>query len=324
MISLSPQQAQHILRSASLPDVTLIKQHNHIFRLTTSDERFFLKTYTKDWYGDDAAATEFCVEHEDIAWKVLAKAGLAVPEVVAAEMMCDNVLSRPFIVTRALEGEALTTLVEQPAERDALLVRVGDYLRAMHAITFPFPGYIRKIMMPPRPDEWQHPIWTFEQFERDLEGTWLQDLSQIDSGLASQIAAFYVEHRDSLAEAYEQPRFTHGDCHASQFFLRRDGSDWKVTGVVDMEVASAGDCGADLLKFSIEMASVLPADTRWWEPLFEGYGATPSFSLMKLRMLAAGHDNYLSLWNGTRSEISQHIIDAHSWEKLFDVKSLQP
>src|SRR3712207_8938833 len=43
---------------------------------------FFLKTYSKDWYGEDVSATGFSVEHEVSAWDTLARHGLDVPEVV--------------------------------------------------------------------------------------------------------------------------------------------------------------------------------------------------------------------------------------------------
>ena len=48
---------------------------------------------------------------------------------------------------------------------------------------------------------------------------------------------------DRLRSSYEPPRFVHGDCHANAFFLVEEAGLWRVTGTVDMEVASAGDVG---------------------------------------------------------------------------------
>ena len=65
-----------------------------------------------------------------------------------------------------------------------------------------------------------------------------------------------------------------------------------MTGVVDMEVASAGDPIEDLLKFSLELAPILPARTRWWQALFDGYGQEPEYALFRLRMLGCSPEEF--------------------------------
>jgi aminoglycoside phosphotransferase len=126
---------------------------------------------------------------------------------------------------------------------------------------------------------------------------------------------------DQLAPAYQPPRFTHGDCHAHQFFLVETGEGWQVTGVIDMEVSSAGDCGEDLLKLSIELAQILTHQTRWWEPLFEGYGTLPDFELFRLRLLGVVEPEFgmAGRWLGTapREAVVQHFLRATDWDRLF-------
>jgi aminoglycoside phosphotransferase (APT) family kinase protein len=143
----------------------------------------------------------------------------------------------------------------------------------------------------------------------------------------TQIDEFYERYMPALAEAYQPPRFTHGDCHASQFFLYQADEEWRVSGVVDMEVSSGGDCGADLVKFCLEMAGTFPAATRWWDAFFEGYGGAPSLDLLKLRFLAAHHINFVCYgdqsWPGTREEIVRHILKAENWETLFDMTQIR-
>ena len=48
---------------------------------------------------------------------------------------------------------------------------------------------------------------------------------------------------ERLRSSYDPPRFVHGDCHANAFFLVEEEGSWRVTGTVDMEVASSGDAG---------------------------------------------------------------------------------
>jgi hypothetical protein len=173
MVLLSEQQANDILGLAGLSGqvvVDTVKQYNHVYRLLCGDEVFFLKTYTKDWYGDDIAATGGCVAHEASAWAILAANGLATPEIVLALQGCDNPLGRPLIVTRALRGANLVEQLQQTGDLGALLETTGAYLGQMHAITFAFPGYLMNSgpIAPPREDDWQHSIWTAQQWQKNV------------------------------------------------------------------------------------------------------------------------------------------------------------
>jgi hypothetical protein len=100
---------------------------------------------------------------------------------------------------------------------------------------------------------------------------------------------------------------------------------WRVTGFVDMEVASAGDPITDLVTFAIEMAAHFPVSSRWWEPLFVGYGRTPDFWRFKLRLLAR-HEASLKChgearWPGTREENLRDLLAAEGWVALFQTRS---
>jgi Ser/Thr protein kinase RdoA (MazF antagonist) len=307
--------------------IELIKQHNHLYRLQFEGITAYVKLYTKDWYRGDIAGTGFCVDHEITAWRTLAERGLSVPAVVLADVTTDNALQRPFLITQALQGESLTALLRQAQadEFNQLLQVTGRYISTMHSIQFDYPGYITSagLSKAPDPDAWQHPVWTFGAFEREAKQSFQMDRQTLPTSLLDEVEVFYNQHAADLAQSYAQPRFVHGDCHAEQFFLYGTDEGWKVSGVVDMEVASAGDCGADFLKFGIEMAALFPADTFWWQPLFEGYGHEPSFDLIKLRMLVAQHHNYSWIWSGTRKAIVRHVLMAKDWYALYDLAGLQ-
>src|SRR5438045_837629 len=107
-LSLSQQQADSIARLMGIrPDVhiTEITRHNHVWQLQSEQETYFLKAFTKPWYGDDVAGTAYCVQHEHDAYACLAAHGLPIPEVILTRLDCDNPLGRPFIVTRKLNGD---------------------------------------------------------------------------------------------------------------------------------------------------------------------------------------------------------------------------
>jgi len=326
--NLSLQQLTALLTFAWIAgpgQATLLKQRNHVWRVTTADDVFFLKVYTKDWYGDDIAATAGCVEHELAAWRVLRTHGIAVPEVVAESRECANPIGRPFLMTRRLCGMSLTTLLRaaDAPQFAALLETSGAFLKQTHAITFERSGYIMDAgpWMPADLDGWQHWIWSARQTQRDAFATLAADRAQLSPGLCDELAARFATIEDALAAAWQPPRFTHGDCHAEQFFLYQDSGGWQVSGFVDLEVASAGDCVADLLKFAIEMMVHFAPATRWWEPFFAGYGGEVDFELFRLRLLGWHATNFTAhgaaLWPATREQTQRRFLAARDWAELF-------
>jgi aminoglycoside phosphotransferase (APT) family kinase protein len=257
----------------------LLKRGNDVYRAGDC----FIKLHTKSWYADDPRAWAGAVQHEAAAYACLAEHGLPAPHVVIADSSSDNAFGRPYLMTRALAGAPLTSLLEDasPAHWRRLLEQTGDYLRRMHAITFEHPGYIMGAT--PTAGDYRHPCWT-----------------------------------DAFGEPCQPPGFVHGDCHAHQIFLTNDG----VSGIVDMEVASAGDPMFDLMKFSLEMAMLYAPATRWWEPFFAGYGGAPVFEHLQARMLTASYDNYQCLaprgWACSHAQIVARLRAATDWPSLLN------
>lgn len=307
--------------------VELVKRENDVFRLVSGTEHFFLKVYTKNWYGSDPATTGFHVIHERVAWAILAQHGLAVPTVMYTASDCENPISRPFLLTRELEGRPLTDwLMEADQETlNTLLTVVGDYLRQMHKITFEFPGYLGTLSGPPGPPDpsgWQHRCWSAKTREVEARKQLQADephLTEV-TRTESQQACSQISSR--LLKAYQPPHFTHGDCHAHQFFLVWNGAGWQITGVVDMEVSSAGDSGEDLLKISLELAQRLDHKTRWWEALFAGYGTVPDLEAFRLRLLGVAPVEYglSGKWIQTpnREAMLRRLLQARDWTSLLE------
>jgi hypothetical protein len=68
--------------------VNQVTRHNHVWRirhrLQDKETTYYLKCYTKDWYGDDVPRTEYCVRHERDTYMLLARHGLPTVEVASA------------------------------------------------------------------------------------------------------------------------------------------------------------------------------------------------------------------------------------------------
>jgi aminoglycoside phosphotransferase len=326
--SLSNQQAIAILHQIGQQGpvhVTEVTRHNHVWRLQSNGATFYLKCYTKDWYGGNVPMTEFNVRHERDAYAILARHGLPTVEVALARPDCDNPLGRPFLLTRALPGLSLNQLLAQAEKRDyaRLLEQAGAYLRRMHNITFAYPGYLtgNGPVAAPAADQWQHPAWSAEVCQRNALAMLERDRPRLSVGLAERLHTLFASLHEVLAPAYQPLRFVQTNMHSHQFYLERAGADWRVTGVLDMEVASAGSSYFDLVAFALEMAAFHPVSTRWWEPFWGGYGGEPDFELFRAHMLAFGEESFKCFgperWPGARQEIIGRLFSAEKWEALF-------
>lgn len=308
MLTLTSQAAATILGRSSV-DVELLHRENDMWRLTAGGDVFFLKSHTKDWYA--GRPTGPVVNHEVSAYRMLAELGLPTPEIVAVSADVDNPLGWPFFVMRALDGVSLTS-----APTSAGLRAAGAYLARMHAATYAYAGpFVDGPPSGPLADDvWQHWICRFERRLAKLIEVWSDDIGHRSMDALTRL---FADTLPTLRASYDPPRFVHGDCHAEQFFVR----DGEVTGVVDMEIASAGSPLEDFLKFGINMAGQR-CGFAWWEPFFAGYGAEPEFDLIRLIYAGAHHINFTCgdhPWPGTREQILTHILDASDWSELFDL-----
>lgn len=321
---LSSNQAREVLAAAGLPSeevsVVLLKRQNDVYCLTTGSIVTYLKFYTKSWYGDDPARMAFNVEHEVYAYNTLKQAGLAVPDLVYGERSTDNPIGRPYLLLSALTGDHLLHVLTEPEATHAALEQAGNYLRRMHAIRFDYPGYLayHDPDALPDPAAWQHRCWTAAARHREAAATLAAERTHLSPRVIAHLESIFDDMEARLQPAYDSPRFVHGDCHAHQVFLHGSGHLWRVMGVVDLEVASAGDPGEDLLKFCMEMMHAMPPWTRWWEPFFDGYGGAPDFDLLRLRLLGATeHEFRASGWPGPRDTLVSRLLVAQDWEDLF-------
>jgi aminoglycoside phosphotransferase (APT) family kinase protein len=326
---LERSQAAALLGCIGIVDpvsVSVVHEFNHVYRLQAGRRVFFLKTHTKAWYRGNLEAPANCVRHEQCAWDILARHGVPAPDVVLVGTDSANAFGRPFVLTRALSGAPLTALLGQANEagQRRLLVATGDYLRRMHAITFTHPGYLIDTdgpAAPPTDQDWQHRNWTPQARQRNALALLATRGSELTPELRDRLNRLFASMAETLEAGATGPRFVHGDCHAHQFFVDASGVEPQVRGVVDMEVASAGDPIEDVLKFSLEVAPILPARTRWWQAVFDGYGQQPDFSLFQLRMLGCSPEEFACVRPRGAArpwvDVVRHVLAANTWLDLF-------
>lgn len=327
-LTLTPEQAAALLpfETAEI-GVEFLRKSNHSWRITADGSTYFLKVHTKDWYGGLPAPN--VARHEASSYRLLADHGLATPALVYDHPSADNPLGWPYLILSELGGTSLTELLDDADQHkaDDALRQVGTYLARMHAITFQHPGYLvdGPPKEPPHPDRWQHGIWRYQRMLGQAIQTWAEDAATTGPAVMDDVMSLLADKIDDLRRGFDPPRFTHGDCHAGQFFLTETAAGLQVSGVVDMEVASAGSPMADHCKFMIEMAGRFQTRFRWWNPLIDTYGPI-DFDLLRLWLLASGHINFTchgaNSWPGSRDQIMRHILAARSWEELFNLDAI--
>lgn len=327
--SLTPAIARELLDLPATEEVrtTFLQPENHTWRITAAGNVWYLKAHTKSWYGADPTAAAGTVRHEATAHRLLAEAGLPTAHVVAACTTNHNPLGWPYLLTRALAGTSLIELLPTLAtdDGDAVLRQVGRYLARMHELHYEHPGYLLDgpPTAAPAPNQYQHQIWRFERFLTDAIRTWAHDSRTVAPVVMDQVAILLADTLAKARAAFDPPRFTHGDCHANGFFLDHGDAGWSVTGVLDLEVASAACPLFDFTKLFIELAGHLAGTGYpWWEALFEGYRQPLDLELVKLLLASAGHINYTChgdhSWHGGREQVLRRILAAATWAELFD------
>lgn len=324
-LRLTRETAAAILgvRTGEVRDVRFLRPENHSWRVVAGGSAYYVKAHTKDWYAATPASS-FPVRHEVTGYRLLREAGLPTADVVGYSTSTENPLGWPHLITRELEGAPLVELLRAlaPEEAGAALRAAGAYLAEMHSLTYQHPGYL--IDGPParpRPNQWLHWLSRLERFLLHFFENMAADSASVDLATRDAAASLLERTLPRLREAYRPLRFVHGDCHASVFFLTAQDQRWRVSGILDMENCSAGAPLFDLAKFALEMAANFGAHVRWWEPLFQAYGAEPDFDVFRMVLVGHAHINFVCgerVWPGTRADILGHLLTARTWEEMFD------
>jgi hypothetical protein len=112
---------------------------NRTWRVEHEGSAFYIKSHTCPWYDwNPLQAAVIAVRHEASAYRLLADAGLAVPQLIAAFDSEENPLNWPCLILRDFSGQPLP--VAAISAGGPGLRAAGAYLAAMHSITFEYAG----------------------------------------------------------------------------------------------------------------------------------------------------------------------------------------
>jgi hygromycin-B 7''-O-kinase len=251
-------------------------QLSSIFELRAADRAVIVKVYDEKWRWKQAK--------EAHVHRLLAADGVApVPTILRVEPDT-SVIGRAFTVMTRLPG---TPLSETPVDDLADVYRqLGRLLAGIHTIPQPAFGYVTTHVLDPVPD---NTTYMGRQFAKKLrEFLELQGDPHLHDLIQSYVAA-----RSDLFSRCAVPVLCHNDVHEGNILVE----DGKITGLIDVENALAGDPWLDVAKADYySRRGQLPA-------LLDGYGAAPDG---RLRLYIVYHA--LELWDWFASiGQSQHL-----------------
>jgi hygromycin-B 7''-O-kinase len=192
---------------------------------------------------------------------------------------------RAVTVLTLVEGTPLSATPLSPAAQRDVFVQVGVLARAIHAIRMPAFGYVTSTVVDPEPD---NAAYMTRQFDRKLA-----EFTALDgrADTARRIRA-HLRGRTAAFARCDDARLCHNDLHAGNVLVLPDGDRWRVTGVVDVENATAADPLMDLAK-TMQYENTRRDDVL--EGLLDGYGPLPDDAAERLQLYRLYHA--LELWD---------------------------
>jgi aminoglycoside phosphotransferase (APT) family kinase protein len=224
---------------------------------------------------DDGSKLVLKVYPEALHWKMQkevlvarlldGKLGVPTPRILLADDS-KTLLDLNFVVMTRLVGESLIGLEPSldRSDTEAVYHQMGRTLRELHDIGLEAFGYIGTdgVVTPFTTNR----AYMLSQFERKLGG-----FDQLGGrpDLARQLRA-YLERSTPLLDGCTRPAFCHYDFHTGNILASRVDGALRLTGIVDLENAIAGDPLMDLAK---TIAYSVRDDETKRTGLLAGYGS---------------------------------------------------
>jgi aminoglycoside phosphotransferase (APT) family kinase protein len=263
VLAISDAQAQAIVDRVA-PGRTLARltelmagEISAVFEIALADgpPAFVLKVYPE--------ALHWKMQKEIRVARLLGgRLGVPTPHIVLADDS-KTLIDLNFCVMTRLDGENLRRNEPAPSEAHDVFAQIGRALREIHAIPLEAFGYIGShgIVTPFATNR----AYMLSQFERKVGG-----FARLGGrpALAERLNG-YVERSAPLLDGCAAPRLCHYDVHTGNVLAARRDGVLRLTGIVDLENAIAGDPLMDLAK---TIAYSVRDDAARRAGLLEGYG----------------------------------------------------
>ena len=191
--------------------------------------------------------------------------GVPTPQVMAYEAQPSDGWPA-FVVTRRVPGTPGEGVFMPLEDRRAVLRQLGTYLAAIHSI--PVTGFGQLIRSNDTYAGREGRLWT--RIDHEVRG----ELAQLSDDVLppsrkEQLYARFAAERETLDRS--EAVACHGDYRLKNAVLAREHDTWRVSAVLDFEMAHAGDPACDLAYFFYSLRSKPWRDADL-AAICEGYG----------------------------------------------------
>lgn len=290
---LTPTQAQMLLASISDSPVDAVEHlanTNDVFKVVTKGAgNFFVKFHTSPWY-EEALDTHHVVQREAAVAEMLKRKGISLDYHVWTDCT-RGIVARSVLITSELPGIPITTVLkEMPEEQDQIIRELADFLGRLHELEFARPGYIEFCEDPDMtfaldPEEggiwWDsHPCQKPENLKRYALSILQSKADLLPASLRAVLRERFEKIPGTVEADYRPPCFVINNYHPFHIHVARDSCGWQITGLYDLEAASAGNSTFDLVGNELQLTPVL-GDLRWRSVFYDAYGRWPALETYK-------------------------------------------
>ncbi len=186
------------------------------------------------------------LRRERYAWEYLrGLKGVLTPEVIALEAD-ETLLGLPYLIMTHLPGRSMAEVFPTLSlgERLVLLEELGALAHAIHALDIDLAALPAE-MFP----------WTGHREDMMFQLRDLAERGWITAAARAKVERLVQRYAWQLATMDEDIVFLHGDLFFANILLRRDRGRWRISGLVDAELAGAGPRGRELRALRVVLAA---------------------------------------------------------------------
>ena len=243
MKRIVPDEAQlHALASkhfqSGLREARVVHHHcNTHVHLTLDDSTQVIVRICDGPYWTEKARQIERFRRERYAWEYLSQLrGILTPRVLAIETD-EAILPCPFLVITHVPGTPMDlvfpTLTQ--AEQLSLIEQLGGLARSIHTLDINLTS-LPSEMCP----------WAGHRVDLLIQLRLLAQQGLISPPTRAKVEQWVERYSSQLAAMDDDLVFLHGDFYFGNVLLQRDNGSWRVSGLVDAELAGAGPRGREL------------------------------------------------------------------------------
>jgi hygromycin-B 7''-O-kinase len=248
-------------------------------RCAQPDQRVILKVYPDTFHWK--------MEKEVYVYSLLDQAeGLPTPSILGSDDS-KALLPQNYLLMTMLQGQRLSHVAPSLSElqlRD-IYFQMGTLLAKVHAITLDAFGYITTRVIASHATNEAYMRFQFQKKLAEL------DAHGGDVSLRRRVEEYVARYGELLTHA-EAPVLCHDDYHEGNVLVAEEGANWRVTGIIDVENAVAGDPLLDIAKTDYY---AIKAHAAKREGFLAGYGQLPVHWHKRVQMYKLYHA--LELWD---------------------------